>query len=84
MKVVITKKHKDKVIPILIQTTEIKLQNFLKFADAVPSGGIAKVLIQNGEIRVNGEVCTVRGKKLRPGDTATCLRKTFLVTKNDS
>ncbi|MBQ8057413.1 MAG: RNA-binding S4 domain-containing protein [Ruminococcus sp.] len=48
----------------------IRLQDLLKFAGVVPTGGQAKYLIQNGEIKVNGEVCTMRGKKMRDGDTA--------------
>ncbi len=53
---------------IEIHTEFIKLQDLLKFANLVESGGIAKELIQNGEVQVNGEVCTMRGKKIRPGD----------------
>ncbi len=56
---------------IKINTEYIKLQDLLKLADAVSTGGEAKLLIQNSEVQVNGEVCTMRGKKLRPGDTAT-------------
>ncbi|MBQ6626265.1 MAG: RNA-binding S4 domain-containing protein [Ruminococcus sp.] len=48
----------------------IRLDNLLKFAGIAPTGGQAKYLIQNGEILVNGEVCTMRGKKMRAGDTA--------------
>lgn len=55
-----------KTIPI---TTEfIKLQDLLKFANLVGSGGEAKERIQSGEVTVNDEVCTMRGKKIRPGD----------------
>lgn len=53
---------------ITIRTEFIKLQDLLKLANAVGSGGEAKERIQGGEVRVNGEVCTQRGKKLRPGD----------------
>ena len=53
---------------IPITTEFIKLQDFLKFVNAVGSGGMAKNLIQEGEVQVNGEVCTLRGKKLRQGD----------------
>ena len=53
---------------IEIRTEFIKLQDLLKFANLVETGGIAKDLIQNGEVQVNGEVCTMRGKKIRPGD----------------
>ena len=54
---------------ITITTEFIKLESFLKLANAVPSGGMAKNFIQNGDVSVNGEVCTMRGKKIRPGDT---------------
>ena len=54
---------------IAITTEFIKLDAFLKYASAVASGGEAKVLIADGQVLVNGEVCTMRGKKLRPGDT---------------
>lgn len=53
---------------IKITTEFIKLDALLKFASLVDSGGEAKNLIQNGEVLVNGEVCTMRGKKIRPGD----------------
>lgn len=53
---------------IEIHTEFIKLQDLLKFANLVESGGMAKECIQNGEVQVNGEVCTMRGKKIRPGD----------------
>lgn len=53
---------------IHIETEYIKLQDLLKFAAAVSTGGEAKILIQEGDVTVNGEVCTMRGKKIRPGD----------------
>ena len=53
---------------ITIQTEFIKLDSFLKFCGAVGTGGEAKIVIAEGEVQVNGEVCTMRGKKLRPGD----------------
>ena len=56
----------EQEIPI---TTEYnKLESFLKLANAVESGGMAKNFILNEEVSVNGEICTMRGKKLRPGD----------------
>ena len=67
MKVVV--KKKDSSIPLEITTEYIKLQDAMKFANLVYSGGEAKVLIQEGQVQVNGEVCTMRGKKLYPGDT---------------
>ena len=54
---------------ITITTEYIKLQDLLKLAGVVYTGGEAKVLIQEGAVTVNGEVCTQRGKQLRPGDT---------------
>ncbi len=53
---------------IKIRTEFIKLDALLKFASLVSSGGEAKTLIQNGQILVNGEVCTMRGRKIRSGD----------------
>ena len=53
---------------ITITTEFIKLQDLLKLSGLVYTGGEAKVLIQEGAVSVNGEVCTQRGKKLRPGD----------------
>ena len=53
---------------IVIRTEFIKLQDLLKFANLVETGGIAKECVQGGEVKVNGEVCTMRGKKIRPGD----------------
>ena len=53
---------------IKITTEFIKLDALLKFASMVGSGGEAKQLIQDGQVLVNGEVCTMRGKKIRPGD----------------
>lgn len=53
---------------ISITTEFIKLESLLKLANLVGSGGEAKILIQDGQVSVNGEVCTMRGKKLRPGD----------------
>ena len=53
-----------------IDTDFIRLDSFLKMCDAVQTGGHAKIVIQEGEVRVNGEICTQRGKKLRSGDNA--------------
>ena len=53
---------------ITITTEYIKLQDLLKFAAAVQTGGEAKLAVQEGEVYVNGEVCTMRGKKIHPGD----------------
>lgn len=66
MKVVV--KRKDNSIPVVIGTEFIKLESAMKLANVVPSGGSAKLEIQDGNVLVNGEVCTMRGKKLYPGD----------------
>lgn len=54
---------------VKITTEYIKLEALLKFAGVTETGGEAKQIIQAGEVKVNGETCTMRGKKLRPGDT---------------
>ena len=77
MKVVV--KKKDNSIPLSISTEYIKLQDAMKFANIVYSGGEAKTLIQEGQVLVNGEVCTMRGKKLRPGDTFEFMGQTYLI-----
>lgn len=59
---------KVKENPVAISTEYIKLESAMKYAALTETGGEAKELIQNGEVTVNGEVCTMRGKKLRPGD----------------
>lgn len=56
---------------IAITTEFIKLDSLLKFAGAAETGGEAKEAVQAGEVLYNGEVCTMRGKKVRPGDTVT-------------
>lgn len=53
---------------IKIDTEFIKLDSLLKLSGVVPTGGAAKIFIQNGEVKVNGQICTMRGKKLRSGD----------------
>ena len=55
---------------IKIETPFIRLQDLLKFAGAVETGGEAKLIIQDDGVKVNGEPCTMRGRKLRPGDRA--------------
>ena len=84
MKVRVTKKQSDSPIPVAISTEFIKLQDFLKFCDAVPSGGMAKNFVQNGEVTVNGEVELRRGKKLRPGDIVGFGPNRYLGTGNEA
>lgn len=64
----VTVKKKDMSTPLAIHTEYIKLQDAMKLANIVYSGGEAKALIQQEQVKVNGEVCTMRGKKLHPGD----------------
>ena len=64
---------------IQIHTEFIKLQDLLKLSHAVMSGGEAKIVIQDGQVRVNGEICTQRGKKLRKGDNAEFERVIYIV-----
>ena len=64
-----------------IRTEFIKLQDLLKFAGAVETGGDAKRIIQEGRVTVNGACCTMRGKKLRPGDRAAIDGETELVVR---
>lgn len=66
MKVIV--KKKETAIPILITTEFIKLESALKLANVVASGGEAKNRILDGDAIVNDAVCTMRGKKLYPGD----------------
>ncbi len=65
----VTVKRKNEPQKLKIFTPFIKLDNALKLANLVASGGEAKSLIQEGFVKVNGEVCTMRGKKLTPGDS---------------
>lgn len=65
---------------ISIKTEFIKLDSLLKFAGMVQTGGEAKELISEGMVKVNGEVCTMRGKKVRPGDTVDLGGKKISVT----
>ena len=78
MKVSVTKK--DKNVPVVIHTEFIKLQDAMKYANVVYSGGEAKTLILEEQVKVNGEVCTMRGKKLRPGDKFGFNGETYLIS----
>jgi len=68
---------------IRITTEYIKLQDLLKLASVVSTGGEAKLVIQDGEIQVNGEICTQRGKKIRPGDDVLADGKHYTVAYAD-
>jgi ribosome-associated protein len=68
MRVIKAKVAEKKNKQIKIKTDFIRLDSALKLADLVQSGGHAKAVIQDGEVKVNGEICSSRGKKLRAGD----------------
>ncbi len=80
MKVTVKKKTASNEIPVVISTEFIKLQDAMKYANIVYSGGEAKQLILDGQVQVNGEVCTMRGKKLRPGDKFTFMGQSYLIS----
>ena len=64
---------------IKLREDYIKLGQALKAAGLVENGVDAKFVIQDGQVMVNGEVCTMRGKKLRPGDKFTFNGQTYLI-----
>ena len=64
---------------IKIDSEFIKLQDLLKLSGVCATGGMAKLAVQNGEVLVNGEICTMRGKKLRPGDRVQLDEVTIIV-----
>lgn len=64
---------------IKISTEFIKLEQLLKLANIVSSGGMAKEFILNGEVKVNDEIETRRGKKLRPGDIVEFNGEKYLI-----
>lgn len=82
MKVIV--KKKENAAALAISTEYIKLQDALKFANVVYSGGEAKTVIQDGAVSVNGEVCTMRGKKLRAGDRFSFAGNSFVICQNEA
>jgi len=71
------------VLSIPVQSEFIRLDAFLKLANAVESGGQAKLEIQQGRVRVNGEACLLRGKKLRAGDVVKYAGESYQVTAGE-
>lgn len=69
---------KKESFTVTIKTPFIKLEQVMKLAGLTDTGGFAKELIQNGAVSVNGDVCTMRGKKIRNGDVITV--EHFVVT----
>ena len=84
MKVSVKKKTRSNDIPVVIQTEFIKLQDAMKYANIVYSGGEAKQLILDEQVTVNGEICTMRGKKLRPGDRFEFMGQNYLIAIHES
>ena len=84
MKVAVRKKGEAPEEKIVIHTEFIKLESALKLVNAVPTGGQAKAMIQEGEAKVNGEVCTMRGKKLYPGDRVEFMGQKYLICIHES
>ena len=80
----VTVKKKDSAIPVVIGTEFIKLESAMKLANIVPTGGSAKNEIQEGYVFVNGEVCTMRGKKLYPGDRFTFDGDEYLISIHET
>ena len=79
MKVVVKKKSES--LPLVISTEFIKLEAAMKFAALTETGGEAKELIQGGAVTVNGEVCTMRGKKCRAGDVVSLDGQTIQIAE---
>ena len=77
MKVTVRKKSNE--IPVAITSEFIKLESAMKLANIVPTGGSAKAEIQEGFVTVNGEICTMRGKKLYDGDKFSFDGENFVI-----
>ena len=76
----VTVKRKESSLPVAIATEFIKLESAMKLANCVESGGFAKTVIQDGAVTVNGEVCTMRGKKLYNGDKFEFNGETYMIS----
>ncbi len=72
-----------KIETVVITTPFIKLDSFLKFAGAAETGGQAKELVQEGNVLVNGTPCTMRGKKLYPGDRVKVFDAEYTVSQEE-
>ena len=84
MKVKVMKKDPNAPMPVVIGTEFIKLEAAMKYVNATESGGMAKAVIQDGLVEVNGEVCTMRGKKLYPGDKFSFEGINYLITIHEA
>ncbi len=68
---------------VIIQTDFIRLDSFLKFKGIAQTGGQAKTFIQDKKVKVNGEICTARGKKIRGGDIVSAFSTDYII-KNEN
>lgn len=75
------KKHEKEIVKI--HTDFIRLDAFLKFKGLAETGGHAKMLIQDGFIKVNNEICTARGKKIKNGDMVSFYGVDYQITNED-
>ena len=64
----------------VLEAEYIRLDDLLKLTGCVQTGGMAKVLIQSGGVTLDGQVCTMRGKKLHPGDRFEFMGQSYLIT----
>ena len=80
MEVTVKKAPAPKILTI--HTEFIKLEAAMKLSGIMESGGQAKEVTQEGKVTVNGEVCTMRGKKLYPGDGFTFSGRSFVITSH--
>ena len=78
------KKAERKSEDVVISTDFIRLDSFLKFKGIAMTGGEAKSFVQDGIVKVDGEVCTARGKKLRQGNTVSIFSVDYHIKKNES
>lgn len=70
-----------KPMDISVATEYIKLDSLLKYAGLCSTGGEAKAVIEEGAVSLNGEICRMRGKKIRPGDEIAFAGQTVRVVK---
>ncbi len=80
----VTVKRKDSSREVAIVTEFIKLEAAMKLSNAAETGGDAKALIQSGLVKVNGEPCSMRGKKLYENDTFSFEGQTYIIVKHES
>jgi ribosome-associated protein len=83
MRVKVKKSYGQQEKSVSITGDFIRLDALLKYACITQSGGEAKFFIQEGEVTVNGDICTQRGKKIRPGDMVSCHKNVLNIFSSD-